>query len=191
MNALDLAVLRSRACKVESVVECRTVTQHAAAPIDQHYESATTAVAQLRVFESIVDKRLTAGEARLLAAEARIAKLEQYFRKDTAPLTAPPNESDLEYHPSMRRVLATVSHFYEIPAIDMQSDRRDKRSTVARQVFMYLCRRLTPLSLHVIGAFVRKKDHTTVMHGIRVIEQRRQFDQTLDEELETLTRALK
>ncbi|HEV8027196.1 MAG TPA: helix-turn-helix domain-containing protein, partial [Stellaceae bacterium] len=59
-----------------------------------------------------------------------------------------------------------------------------------RQVAMYLCKQLTPRSLPEIGRKFGGRDHTTVMHAVRKIEELRGNDRTLAEDIELLRRML-
>ena len=55
---------------------------------------------------------------------------------------------------------------------------------------MYLCKQLTSRSLPEIGRRFGGRDHTTVMHGVRRIEELRLQDGQIDEDVEMLRRAL-
>jgi chromosomal replication initiator protein len=55
---------------------------------------------------------------------------------------------------------------------------------------MYLARRLTPKSLQAIGNAFGGRDHTTVLHGIRVTETRRANDPGFAAEIDQLIRSL-
>ncbi len=55
---------------------------------------------------------------------------------------------------------------------------------------MYLCKQLTPRSLPEIGRKFGGRDHTTVMHAVRKIEELKAADTTLAEDLELLRRML-
>ena len=55
---------------------------------------------------------------------------------------------------------------------------------------MYLCKRLTTRSLPEIGRQFGGRDHTTVMHGVRRIEELTATDSQLAEEVERLRRDL-
>ena len=46
-----------------------------------------------------------------------------------------------------------------------------RRALVPRQVGMYLARQLTELSLQQIGAYFGGRDHSTVLHACRKVEQ--------------------
>jgi chromosomal replication initiator protein len=54
---------------------------------------------------------------------------------------------------------------------DLVGNRRTSDIALARQVAMYLCRKLTDISLQQIGFSFRKKDHTTVLHAQRKISK--------------------
>ena len=55
---------------------------------------------------------------------------------------------------------------------------------------MYLCKQLTTRSLPEIGRRFGGRDHTTVMHGVRKIEELMQQDSQIADDLEMLRRAL-
>ena len=51
----------------------------------------------------------------------------------------------------------------------MKSQRRNSEYVLPRQVYMYVASKLTQESLQNIGKYINKKDHTTVIHGIKKI----------------------
>jgi chromosomal replication initiator protein len=72
-----------------------------------------------------------------------------------------------------------VSRFFQVPPRELQSRRRCRHALVPRQVGMYLARQLTPLSLEQIGAYFGGRDHSTVLHACRKVEQALTCDVTL------------
>jgi chromosomal replication initiator protein len=62
---------------------------------------------------------------------------------------------------------------------DLRSDRREKDIALARQVAMYLMKKLTDKSLREIGIFLRRRNHSTVIHALEKIEQSLEADTTL------------
>ena len=52
-----------------------------------------------------------------------------------------------------------------------RSQQRGRRVLLPRQVGMYLARQLTGLSLEAIGAYFGGRDHSTVLHACRKVEQ--------------------
>jgi chromosomal replication initiator protein len=55
---------------------------------------------------------------------------------------------------------------------------------------MYLCKQLTPRSLPEIGRKFGGRDHTTVMHAVRKVEELQTEDRALAEDIELLRRML-
>ena len=62
---------------------------------------------------------------------------------------------------------------------ELRSQNRDKQLSFVRQLAMYLMKRLTDKSLHEVGYFFGRKDHTTVMHAVEKIDQCLKSDITL------------
>jgi chromosomal replication initiator protein len=83
-----------------------------------------------------------------------------------------------------------VAEHYNIRLADMHSARRARAVARPRQVAMYLCKQLTPRSLPEIGRKFGGRDHTTVMHAVRKIEELKAADRTLAEDIELLKRML-
>jgi len=83
-----------------------------------------------------------------------------------------------------------VAEHYNIRLADMSSARRARAVARPRQVAMWLCKQLTPRSLPEIGRKFGGRDHTTVMHAVRKIDELRRTDKTLAEDLEMLRRML-
>ena len=82
-----------------------------------------------------------------------------------------------------------VAEHFNISVKEMQSSRRARNVARPRQIAMYLAKQLTSRSLPEIG---RKfdRDHTTVMHAVRKVEELIVEDASLAEDVETLRRTL-
>jgi chromosomal replication initiator protein len=83
-----------------------------------------------------------------------------------------------------------VAEHYNIRLADMHSARRSRAIARPRQVAMYLAKQLTPRSLPEIGRKFGGRDHTTVMHAVRKVEELRETDRVLAEDLDLLKRML-
>ncbi len=83
-----------------------------------------------------------------------------------------------------------VAEHYNIKLVDMHSARRARAVARPRQVAMYLCKLMTQRSLPEIGKKFGGRDHTTVIHAVRRIEELRAIDKTLAEDLDILKRIL-
>lgn len=83
-----------------------------------------------------------------------------------------------------------VAEHYNIKVADMHSARRARTVARPRQVAMYLSKQLTPRSLPEIGRKFGGRDHTTVMHAVRKIEELCSEDRSFAEDVELLRRML-
>ena len=83
-----------------------------------------------------------------------------------------------------------VVEHYNIKLSDMHSPRRSRSIARPRQVAMYLAKSITTRSLPEIGRKFGGRDHTTVIHAIKTIEEIMVNDPSLAEDIELLTRIL-
>ena len=83
-----------------------------------------------------------------------------------------------------------VAEHFNIRLADMYSARRARAVARPRQVAMYLAKQLTSRSLPEIGRKFGGRDHTTVMHAVRKIDELKQSDSALSEDIDLLRRML-
>jgi len=83
-------------------------------------------------------------------------------------------------------ILKEVSAYFSVKTQDIKSAKRIKSIMVPRQIAMYLSRKLTDLSLVSIGERFGGKDHATVIHSCKKIEQ----DIKIKKELKTIVEKL-
>jgi len=83
-----------------------------------------------------------------------------------------------------------VAEHFTIKMAEMTSSRRARIVARPRQVAMYLAKQLTSRSLPEIGRKFGGRDHTTVMHAVRKIEELVASDRALAEDVELLRRML-
>ncbi|MFN5495459.1 MAG: chromosomal replication initiator protein DnaA [bacterium] len=92
--------------------------------------------------------------------------------------------------PSLQSIIESVTRFYDVKLVDLLSKRRHKSIAMPRQVCMYLARKHTRFSLEEIGGYFGGRDHTTVMHAVRTIEQKAGLDQKLQAEVDRIEQDL-
>lgn len=83
-----------------------------------------------------------------------------------------------------------VAEHYNIRLADMVGPKRSRNVARPRQIAMYLSKTLTKRSLPEIGRRFGGRDHTTIMHGIRKVEELADQDPGLAEDLTVLKRLL-
>ena len=84
----------------------------------------------------------------------------------------------------------TVCQFYRVDRSEMSSKRRNRAVVRPRQVAMYLSKVLTPRSYPEIGRKFGGRDHSTVIHAVRLIEELRTRDADMDGDVRSLLRQL-
>jgi len=84
-----------------------------------------------------------------------------------------------------------VAESFGVKPSDLKSKRRTRTVVLPRQVAMYLCRQLAGSSLPDIGNFFGGKDHSTVIHSCKVIEEKREKDPELKARIEMLIKQLR
>src|SRR5690554_2599472 len=83
-----------------------------------------------------------------------------------------------------------VAEYYKIRVADLLSKRRNRSITRPRQLAMALAKELTNHSLPEIGDAFGGRDHTTVLHACRKVEELREQDPRFDEDYANLLRTL-
>ena len=84
-------------------------------------------------------------------------------------------------------ILEMVCEHFNVSADDITSKKRNSEFVVPRQVVMYLCRHMLDISYSQVGKILGKKDHTTIMYGIKKIEE----DLATNEDLKTKIEIIK
>ncbi|MCX8952061.1 chromosomal replication initiator protein DnaA [Ruegeria sp. NA] len=91
---------------------------------------------------------------------------------------------------TVEEIQRKVSEYYNIRMSDIIGPKRLRSYARPRQVAMYLCKQLTSRSLPEIGRRFGGRDHTTVMHGVKRIEELKLTDGQIAEDVEMLRRSL-
>lgn len=83
-----------------------------------------------------------------------------------------------------------VCEYYRIDRSEMSSKRRARAVVRPRQVAMYLAKVMTPRSYPEIGRKFGGRDHSTVIHAVRLVEDLRKQDSDMDNDVRALLRQL-
>jgi chromosomal replication initiator protein len=91
---------------------------------------------------------------------------------------------------TIEEIQKRVAEHFNIRISDMHSARRARSVARPRQVAMYLAKQLTSRSLPEIGRKFGGRDHTTVMHAVKKVDELRDHDTLFAEDVELLSRML-
>jgi len=87
-------------------------------------------------------------------------------------------------------IINIVSEHFDVTPEDIRSQRRNAEFVIPRQVYMYLCRELTDTQLINIAKTLGKKDHTTIIHGIKKIEEEMKYNEELKNKINIIKNIL-
>ena len=169
----------------------------------------TTYELRLSIIESKLEKyniNLSKDVAEFLAHKitSSVRELEGALTRLTAHVTLVGREVDIEIaqdllqdllrasdrRTTIDQIQKKVSEHFNLKISDMHSARRSRIIARPRQIAMYLSKNLTTRSLPEIGRKFGGRDHTTVIHAIKKVEELKKNDSNLSEDIEILTRSL-
>jgi len=146
-----------------------------------------------KVMEFLAHK-ITSNVRELEGALNRIGAHTQLVRRDLTLETTQELLQDLlrasERRVTIDEIQRRVAEHFNIKMAEMTSSRRARVVARPRQVAMYLAKQLTQRSLPEIGRKFGGRDHTTVMHAVKKIEELTRSDRALAEDVELLHRML-
>lgn len=165
---LRLAILQSK-CQLLNRILPQDVLEFLAAKIS----------ASVRELEGALNRLLAHADlaGRVITVESATDLLQDLLRANDRRVT-------------VEDIQRKVAEHYNIRLSDMHSPRRARPVARPRQVAMYLSKQLTEHSLPEIGRKFGGRDHTTIIHGVRKIEELCASDRALKDDIETLKRAI-
>lgn len=87
-------------------------------------------------------------------------------------------------------IINIVCEHFNITLNDISSRKKNQQIAYPRQIAMYLCKHYTEKSLQEIAAALGKKDHSTIIHGIKKIENDLETNTTLQHNIDVLTKKI-
>ena len=87
---------------------------------------------------------------------------------------------------TVQSIIEVVGRYYGVKPVDILSRKKTKSVAVPRQVGMWFARKLTRYGLKEIGGYFGGRDHSTVLHAIRSVDDRRRVDRQLAHDLDAV-----
>ncbi|WP_298724224.1 chromosomal replication initiator protein DnaA [uncultured Ferrovibrio sp.] len=166
---LRLSILQAKAEKNGLTNIPQDVLEFLARRITSNVRELEGALNRISAYASLVGKPVTVASAQEV--------LQDLLRANDRKVT-------------IEEIQKRVAEHYSIRFADMHSPRRARAVARPRQVAMYLAKQLTSRSLPEIGRKFGGRDHTTVMHAVRKIEELREIDAAFAEDIDLLRRKL-
>jgi chromosomal replication initiator protein len=167
-----VAILKAKAALHELALP-EDVPAYVAARIDSNIRELEGALTRLRGLSMATGSPISLDLAKQAVADGR-----------------PVDAAGAPVQPSIQQIIEAVTQYYDIKLSDLMSKRRHKSVALPRQVCMWLARKHTRFSLEEIGGYFGGRDHTTVMHAVRTVGERRQKDVALSSDVERIELAL-
>jgi chromosomal replication initiator protein len=70
-----------------------------------------------------------------------------------------------------KKILGEVCAFYGLKTTDVRGEKRKREIVRPRQILMWLLRNESRLTLDEVGRFLGGRDHSTIIHGVEVIDR--------------------
>jgi chromosomal replication initiator protein len=118
------------------------------------------------------------------------------FGQNSITLSIPKVEDTIERFSQPRNqltlgnIIAIAAEKFGFAEKDLLGKKRTARINKARQIAMYLCRELTESSLPQIGEAFGGRSHTTILHGIKKIEDELEYDRVLEQRILKIQKSL-
>jgi chromosomal replication initiator protein len=87
---------------------------------------------------------------------------------------------------TVQQIFDVVTKYYNVRLSDIQGKKRHKSIAFPRQICMYLVRRHTRYSLEEIGGYFGGRDHSTVLHAVRGVDEDAKVNASIAEQLTRL-----
>jgi chromosomal replication initiator protein len=147
------------------------------------------------VLEQLVDRtpgsvRELEGAVNTLAAAAG-TRLASLGADEAVTLLGAALRGGPERRITVDEIQKTVAEHFNMKQADLLSERRTRAVARPRQIAMWLCKQHTTRSYPDIGRRFGGRDHTTVLHGVRKIEELMPQDDQIARDVEALTRKLR
>lgn len=170
---LRLGILQSKADRLS-----RT-NKHIAVPSDVLAFLAQRVASNIRVLEGALNKvvAFASFSGKTITLEMAKDVLRDLLRSSERRIT-------------IDEIQRKVADYYNVRMGDMLSARRSRAVARPRQIAMYISKQLTTRSLPEIGRKFGGRDHTTVIHAVKKVEELRGLDPSLDEDVDLLLRSL-
>lgn len=87
-------------------------------------------------------------------------------------------------------IIKLVAEHFNITPADIISQKRNKELVYPRQIVMYLCRNMLDIPLQQVGGFLGKRDHSTVISGVKKIEKGINTNENIKNTVEVLKKKI-
>jgi chromosomal replication initiator protein len=153
----------------------------------------------LSISDDIIDlicKNISTNVRDLVAALSKLAGYAELIKKPITLSVAQEQLKDIFASPkqsnvSIENIQQVVANHFSLSVNDLKCKKRTKTLVHPRQLSMYIIKSITEFTTTDIGQAFGGRDHTTVLHSLKIIEERLQSDPTEDRLIQSLIKSIK
>ncbi len=142
-----------------------------------------------------IAKHVNSNVRELEGALKRVEAYAKFHKREISVETAKESLKDIlvaqSRQISIENIQKTVSDFYRLKTSELLSKKRSRNIARPRQMAMSLSRELTSMSLPEIGISFGGRDHSTVIHACKTIEELKRSDSNISNDYRILIQTLK
>ncbi len=165
-----LEILKAKAAQMEQEI-CPKILSYLAEKITTNVRDLEGAMRKLVCSKMLDEQEITLETAREV--------LSDYVRASNSAA------------PTIQKIQKAVAQFYNLKLSDLSSNNRSRQIARPRQIAMYLCKNLTSESFPSIGKEFGGKNHATVIHSVKTVQELMNSDQNILQEVKSLEEKIK
>ncbi|WP_200762922.1 chromosomal replication initiator protein DnaA [Nitrosophilus alvini] len=164
-----IAIIKKK-CELDGIILSDEVINYLATKMDNNIREIEGTIIKLNAYASLMNQKITLDFAKSVLKEQIKEKQENI---------------------SMEKIIKVVSKELNIKPSEIKSRSRSRNIVSARRIVIYLARTLTPNSMPTLAQFFGMKDHTSVSHAMKKINEIMEKDENFKVKIEELIHKIK
>lgn len=164
-----IAIIKKK-CELDGISLDDDVVNYLATTMDNNIREIEGTIIKLNAYASLMNQKITLDFAKSV--------LKEQIKEQQENIT-------------MEDIIKVVSEELNIKPSEIKSKSRSRQIVNARRIVMYLARNLTPNSMPALAQYFGMKDHTSVSHAMKKINEIMEKDENFKVQIEELTHKIK
>ena len=164
-----IAIIKKK-CELDGISLDDDVVNYLATTMDNNIREIEGTIIKLNAYASLMNQKITRDFAKSV--------LKEQIKEQQENIT-------------MDDIISVVSKELNVKPSEIKSKSRSRQIVNARRIVMYLARNLTPNSMPALAQYFGMKDHTSVSHAMKKINEIMEKDENFKVQIEELTNKIK
>ncbi|MFS8158952.1 MAG: chromosomal replication initiator protein DnaA [Candidatus Roizmanbacteria bacterium] len=140
-----------------------------------------------KLAETMTDARELEGMLLQIYSKSLLLSTEGVITRDIIDTEVEKRQEEFSKKATPHDIIKAACVYYDIKPTDIKGTSRKAETVKARQIVMYILRHSMKYKLEEIAYFLKKKDHTTIIHGVDKIQNMIMRDATFKKEVDRIT----